>query len=934
MTIQIAKTGRKYNVVSLCIAKQVYDAASTASAHHRTISGSTLVSSPRSTAPTSPRVLADGTSTARVSDWLAHDSKIEEAWDETLQEDCNRRMLALADGVDLAWVPAKTKRNFQAQEARINNDKYWCSSMERLVEEHDKEKAFLEERLSTMTARKAQIATSEDTVNTLKKKHADDLSSLEVAAQKQKRTMQAIIDDQAKNLEATRRINAKYEMSNQSTIQQGGSLLSDNLRFVKAQKKIRNQLMGTGNNLGDSTPRSRTCDHAKKVSEQRDHKEKTSERDHHMALIKAKEEIAKLKARNDELTNFKNDLTSQMEEKEERVVELRNKLKDLNERVGVQEELTKTAKNRLKSDTAAYELMLEDQAEYYQQSLTTLKNNDRTTAEDEAKIRNEIIARFQKQLDDAMEETATLGEEANARLERQFINMKARCQQLVKYYAHLSIDLLEYLLKMEKLFVREGYVIGSQDYELFIAKARRDLLCFKREGDGDAIFFGDEEESEDDEIVEEVEEDESKNREDSGKIEGDYQGGQVVGLLAIEWRAEAITEDVDDNIISDSASFVLDKDVRKVETGLRIPGEELVYRDPSLHSIGINGEEDVIDDSSHNTTAPDGSVGDDLESELASEDVANNPDRAKAVAESPKTVSSIVQFRSTSCLDEAPIETSKNTSSQELSNYQPLLFNNTPLLESQGAQAPAIHLDLNTQPNFQGYQAARKFSFPTGLLPNPQSSSIPATALVHTAVDNQKAGSIPKKANTDSIFDNCQEDDTKAIATIDTATLSLDVIAFADTSRSAYFTTPPPSPPPSPPPGDPQPVQEEPRTKSGKARAQVTAEVALALALRNTNGEKSANTSCSALFTTPPPSPLPSTPHPPPSEPRTKLGKTRAQVTAEVALALASRATQNAKKAADQIATKEKKAMTKASPTVGKDSKKNNKKTNKARRRH
>lgn len=298
------------------LAKQVYDTVFTASPHHRTISGSTLVSSPPSISPTSPDFRIEGISFAQGGDSLSEDLNGEEGWDQALQEDCNKRMLALADGVDLAWVPANTNRGFWTQEAKMKNDTYWSDNMVRMAEENDEERALFEERLHNMTVPQAPTATSEDTVNLLEKKHADNLAGLEKTMQKEKRTMQAIINDQAKDLDVARRLIAKYEISAKTTVQKGGSLLSDNLEFIEAQKKIRDQILGKENNLAKSTSRSHGQDQVKKRTEQRDHIAESSETQpcaRNLPSIGANEEIMKLKTPNDELAYSNIDLTSQLE---------------------------------------------------------------------------------------------------------------------------------------------------------------------------------------------------------------------------------------------------------------------------------------------------------------------------------------------------------------------------------------------------------------------------------------------------------------------------------------------------------------------------------------------------------------------------------------------------------------------------------------------
>lgn len=744
--IQVTQTGQQYNVASVFVAKQVYDTVFTPSSHHRNISGSTLVSSPPSTSPTSPRFRIEGTPSAQGGDSLPEDLYYGEGWDKALQEDCNKRMLALADGVDLAWVPADTKRSFWTQEAKKNNDKYWSGIVLRLAEEHDKERASLEERLYRMTVPKATTATSENTVNVLEKRHADNLASLENTMQKGKRTMQAIINDQAKDLDATRRRIAKFDMSAKATIQEGGSLLSDNLEFVEAQKKIRNQILGKGNNLAKSTSRSHTRDQAKRRTEQRGETSETQPQVGNLPLIGAKEEIVKLKTRNDDLTYSKNDLTSRLETIEERVRQLECLLKAANEH-------------------------------------------------------------FAKQI--------STSNSSNAGLRIKVQNLSKRVE--------VPMDLTT----------------------------------------------------------------NARGQEEHASGNNDFHGGKVASLLAIEWRPEAIVGDVDDMTTLDSASFELVKDVQEGDTELESSVEPVIYLDGSSHSAGTTIDGDVMEDPVPDRITPDG---DHLEPVHASEAKSDTPDRPKALAESLSVISSRAQFRPPFSLDEG--KTTMNTSSNEVPKLQPLFLNSTPPLTNQGGQPPAIHVNLNTQPNFLGCRSLREFSFVIDLPPEPQPQlpSIPLATIIHQAEDNPTTNSIPKEPETDCSVDTCHNDNTKTTATPAMSTLSLDVNAFADTSCSASFTTPPPSPTPKLILENPQLLQEAPRTILEKA--------------------KFANTFLSNTSTiSPSPKLLPTLegPHLVPQEPRTRLGKTRAQVVAEVAAALALRATEEEEEeSAAQISPKEK----------------------------
>ncbi len=792
--LQIAKSCSERNFVSLYIAKQAHGVASTASAHPRNISGSMLVPSPVCTPPVSPRLPAEVISTAQKGDCLAQASKNCEELNKGLQVECDRPTLALAISEDQGWVPAEAKRASETQEVDKIDGRNLSRQVVGLAEHCDKKKVLPGQPFSRTIAREGLDLVAEDAVNALKRKHAEDLATLKNTVQKEKRTMQAIIDDQAKDLEAARQDIARKELSAKATSQKGGSLLSDNLTFVEAQKKIRDQLIVNENNPKVAIPQSHTCKEAKTGTKLGDHTRETSETQCHTEtspLVRAKEKITELEKLNIELTGSKNDLTSQLKTTEEHVehlecrlkeanhhvaetiraldssnVDLQNKVHTVSEDVNVQENLMKNAQHQLKADTAAYESMLKNQTEYYQQSLTPLKTTARNNTNREARLRKEITARFQKQYTDDMKEKAKLRKEADARLEKKLLNIKSCGEQMVESYAHLGIDLLDYLLKLEKCLASKGYVIRLQEYHLFVAKARSDLVLFKRGGDDDAIFYGKEEGAGDGayEIV--AEKNESMPAGNGGKFEGDLRGEESAGQGAMDGQPRTTLEDVEGKSPSNSTNPGLKHQAREEKlspfitiTKLKLWGEDTHDRD---------GLSDPKDAKLEGRPATESSFQDEHDKEETS------------------TLSASIN---------------------DIANHHP----------------PKSGISTNLFSSAQ---------------PQPQPPKTP-TSPIRTADcvlhSTSPSSTFPPHRNANH---NTTHPPPPTISP-----LNLSITSFADTSRSVSFTTPPPSPPlqkPSPPP---KPITEnahEPRTKLGKTRAEVVVEVAAALALRKIEEEKDA----------------------------------------------------------------------------------------------
>ncbi len=789
---QIENSCSERKFVNLYIAKQAHDVASTASAQPPNISCSTLVPSPVCTPPASPRLPAKVISTAQEGHCLAQDSKNCEELNKALQVERDRPTLALAIGEDQGWVPTDTKRTSEDQDVDKIDGKNLSRRVVGLAEHCDKEKALPGQPFSRTIAREGLDMVAEDAVNALKKKHAEDLATLKNTVQKEKRTMQAIIDDQAKNLEAARQDIARKELSTKATSQKGGSLLSDNLTFVEAQKKIRDQLIVNENSPKVTIPRSHIGNYGKKGTKLGDHTRETSETQRHTEsspLFGAKEKIAELEKLNIELTGSKNDLTSQLKTTGEHIehlecrsreanhrvaeelcalnssnIDLRNKVQTLSEEFNVQKSLTKNAQHQLRADTVAYESMLNNQKEYYQQSLTALKTTNRNTTNREARLRKEISARFQKQYNDAMKEKAKLRIEADIRLEKKLLDIKICGEQMVESYAHLGIDLLDYLLKLEKCLASKGYVIRLQEYHLFVTKARSDLVLFKRGGDDDAIFYGEEEGVKDDVYENVTGENESIHAGNGDQCEGDLRGEDSAGQGALDSPPRTNLEDVEGNTRSNATNPGLQYQALKPKTSPFITITKLKLRDEDIH------DRDGLSDPN------DANFGGRSATESAFQDVHENA-------------------------------------------------------ETSTSSAPVHDKATHTLPNS---------TFPTNLFSSAQprplknpTSPIPTTKYV------------PNSASPSSTFP-LHQNSNRAITTSPPPTpqpLTLSITSFADTSRSASFTTPPPSPPlrkPSPPPTPMTENAHEPRTKLGKTRAEVVAEVAAALALRKVEEEKDA----------------------------------------------------------------------------------------------
>lgn len=787
--LQIAKSCSERKFVSLYIAKQAHDVASTASAHPRNISGSTLVPSPVCTPPASPRIPAEVISTATKGDCLAQDSC--EELNKGLQVESDRPTLALTVGEDQGWVPAETKRTSEAQQVDKIDARNLSRQVVGLAEHCDKEKALPGQPFSRTIAREGLDIVAEDAVDALKKKHTEDLTALRNTVQKEKQTMQAIIDDQAKNLEAARQDIARKELSAKVTSQKGGSLLSDNLTFVEAQRKIRDQLIVNENSPKVTIAHSYIGDHGKKGPKLGDHTRETSGTQCHTEsspFVGAKEKIAELEKVNIELTSSKNDLTSRLKTTEEHVEhlkcrskeanhrvaeetcafnssngDLRKKVQNLSEDVNVQKNLTKNALHQLRADTAAYESMLKSQKQYYQQSLTALKTSTRNTTNREARLRKEINAHFQKQYNDVMKEKANLRKEADTRLEKKLLDIKLCGEQMVESYAHLGIDLLDYLLKLEKCLACKGCVIRLREYDLFIAKARSDLVLFKREGDDDAIFYGKEVDDKDDASENVAGENESIHAENGGEPKGCPQGGESAGQSPLDGQPRIIPKDFKGRTTPNATNPSLQYQALKPKTSPFITITKLKLRDEDTHD----------------------------------QDGLADPDDAKF--EDQQATGSAFQELHEKAEAAAPLAPRKD----KATHPPPTPTFSTNVFSSARPQPPPIRTTQNVTNS-----ASTSPTFPPHQHPNPNHTSTTAP---------------PPPTHQP---------------------LNLSITPFADTSLSATFTTPPPSPPfqkPS------SPLQKqipenahEPRTALGKTRAEVVIEVAAALALRKIEEEKDA----------------------------------------------------------------------------------------------
>lgn len=176
----------------------------------------------------------------------------------------------------------------------------------------------------------------------------------------------------------------------------------------------------------------------------------------------------------------------------------------------------------------------------------------------------------------------------------------------------------------------------------------------------------------------------------------------------------------------------------------------------------------------------------------------------------------------------------------DMANPQPLILNDTACSQKgeRPAQAPITITNLSSLDLLEA--TTKEISTdPTRHLPLPQPQLLGERATnVQKAENNQKDGSTTQKTGSGPSFKTYQNDNIEAPLPKDAAALSLNIDAFANTSRAGIFNTPPLEQKPIP--KDPQPVQEGPRTKFGKTRAQVVMEVAVALALRKVREQEEA----------------------------------------------------------------------------------------------